>query len=211
MNKELFAKAFEELKKNSPKKNFTQTVDFIINLADIDLRKTPIVVPVILPHPVKENRVCGFLEKKSVHVDKSVSKAEIMADWPKSELKKLVRNYDIFIASASLMPLLAAKFGRTLGAAGKMPNPKTGGVLMREDENEIKAVAERLKKTLVIRPKEPSIKIAIGKEDSQPEKIAENAFVIYNAILNILPNRRENIRSIMLKLTMSKPIKLKEK
>jgi large subunit ribosomal protein L1 len=210
-NKELFAKAFEELKKNAPQKNFIQTVDLIINLADIDLRKTPIVVPVILPHPVKENMICGFLEKKSPYIDKTIQKAELMSDWPKSELKKLVRNYDLFIASASLMPLLAAKFGRTLGAAGKMPNPKTGGVLIREDENEIRALSDKLKKTLIIRPKEPSIKIAIGKENNETEKIADNAFAVYNAVLNVLPNRKENIRSLMLKLTMSKPVKLKEK
>jgi large subunit ribosomal protein L1 len=210
-NKESFAKAFEELKQKADRKNFTQSVDLIINLIDIDLRKTPLSVSVVLPHPVKENRICGFLEKKSAYVDKTVQKAEIQADWPKSELKRLSRNYDIFISAASLMPMLAAKFGRTLGAAGKMPNPKTGGVVMREDENEIKALAERLKKTLIIKPKDNSIKVLIGKEDFASEKIAENAFAVYTAILNALPNRRENLRSVMLKLTMSKPIKLKEK
>jgi large subunit ribosomal protein L1 len=210
-NKELFAKAFEELKKNAPKKNFLQTVDLIINMADIDLRKTPISTSVILPHPTKDNKICAFLEHKSDLVDKTISKAELMADWPKSEIKKLLRNYDIFISAASLMPAVAAKFGRVLGAAGKMPNPKTGGVLMRSDEAEIKAVAEKLKKTVMIRPKDLSIKMAIGKEDTKTEIIAENATAIYHAVLNALPNKKENIRSLMIKLTMSKPIKLKEK
>jgi ribosomal protein L1 len=209
-NKELFAKAFEELKKTD-KRNFVQTVDLIINLADIDLRKTPISSSVILPHPTKNNRICAFLEHKSELVDKTITKAELMADWPKSEIKKLLRAYDIFISAASLMPTVAAKFGRVLGAAGKMPNPKTGGVLMKSDDAEIKATAEKLKKTVMIRPKDLSIKMAIGKEDTKTEVIAENAFAVYNAVLNILPNKKENLKSVMLKLTMSKPIKLKEK
>ena len=210
-NKELFVKAFEELKKSALKRNFLQTVDLIINLTDIDLRKTPVSVSVTLPHPTKENMICAFFEKKSAHVDKTIVKNELVADWPKSEIKKLLRNYDIFISAASLMPLVAAKFGRILGAAGKMPNPKTGGVLLKEDENEIKSTIDRLKKILIIRAKENSIKVAIGKENTADEIIADNAFAIYNAILNALPNRKENLRSVMLKLTMSKPVKLKEK
>jgi len=211
MNKELFAKTFEELKKNAPKKNFLQTVDLIINLADIDLRKTPISTSVILPHPTKDNKICAFLEHKSALVDKTITKAELMADWPKNEMKKLLRNYDIFISAASLMPTIASKFGRVLGAAGKMPNPKTGGVLMKADDNDIKATAEKLKRTVMIRPKDLSIKMAIGKEDTKTEIIAENAITVYTAVLNALPNRKENIKSLMLKLTMSKPIKLREK
>jgi large subunit ribosomal protein L1 len=210
-NKELFAKTFEELKKSAPKKNFLQTVDLIINLADIDLRKTPISTSVILPHPTKDNKICAFLEHKSALVDKTITKAELMADWPKNEMKKLLRNYDIFISAASLMPTIASKFGRVLGAAGKMPNPKTGGVLMKADDNDIKATAEKLKRTVMIRPKDLSIKMAIGKEDTKTEIIAENATTVYTAVLNALPNRKENIKSLMLKLTMSKPIKLREK
>jgi ribosomal protein L1 len=180
-------------------------------MMDIDLRKTPISTSVILPHPTKENKICAFLEHKSELVDKTITKAELIADWPKNEMKKLLRNYDIFISSASLMPTVAAKFGRVLGAAGKMPNPKTGGVLMKADDNDIKTTSERLKKTVMIRPKDLSIKMAIGKEDTKTEIIAENATAIYNAVLNAMPNKKENIRSIMLKLTMSKPLKIREK
>ena len=39
--------------------------------------------------------------------------------------------------------------------------------------------------------------------------LAENASVIYNAVLNALPKKKDNIKNVMLKLTMSKPIKIK--
>lgn len=211
MSKELFVNAIEELKTNAVKRNFIQTVDFIVNFKEIDIKKTPISVSVILPHPPKESKICGFLEKHSSHVDKTITKPELAASWDKKQMKLLARSYDIFIASAPLMPAVATKFGRILGTAGKMPNPKTGGVIMKETEDEVKNVVERLKKTLNIRAKENSIKIGLGKENIDNEKIAENALVIYNAILNILPNRKENIRSVMFKLTMSKPVKIKEK
>ena len=40
------------------------------------------------------------------------------------------------------------------------------------------------------------------------EKIAQNAEIVYNAAVNALPRKKENIKSVMIKLTMSKPIKL---
>jgi len=211
VSKESFVKAIEELKKNAPRRNFIQTVDLLVNLIDIDIRKTPVSVSITLPHPTKENKICAFLEKTTPLADKVIVKAELMADWPKNEIKRLARNHNIFVSAAALMPMVAAKFGRILGAAGKMPNPKTGGVIMREDENEVKNTMEKLRKIVNLKAKENSIKTAIGKEDGNVEKIAENALALYTAILNALPNKKENIRSIMVKLTMSKPIKLKEK
>jgi len=211
ISKESFVKAIEELKKNAPRKNFVQTVDLLVNLIDIDIRKTPVSISITLPHPTKENKICAFLEKKTPIVDKVIVKAELMADWPKNEIKRLSRHHDIFVSAASLMPMVAAKFGRILGAAGKMPNPKTGGVIMIENETEVNNTVKKLRTIVNIKAKENSIKTAIGKENGDVEKIAENALTLYNAIMNALPNKKENIRSVMIKLTMSKPIKLKEK
>jgi ribosomal protein L1 len=92
-----------------------------------------------------------------------------------------------------------------------MPNPKTGGVVMRENETEIKNAVDKLKRMINLRAKENSIKVALGKENGDEEKIAENALIIYNAIMTALPKKKENIRSVMLKFTMSKPVRLKEK
>ncbi len=39
MNKESFLKALKAAKENSPKRNFKQSIDFIINLKDLDLKK----------------------------------------------------------------------------------------------------------------------------------------------------------------------------
>jgi len=205
--KEKFLEGLKKLRKESEKRGFDQSVDLIINLADLDIRKTSINLFLSLPHKVKERKICAFLEKKSGAVDKIITKAEI-SSLDKKEIKKLAKEYDWFIASASVMPTVATVLGKILGPLGKMPNPRFGGVMMKESEDAIKATITKLKNSINIRPKETSVKIGIGKESMQDKELAENAEAIYNALLAALPRKKENIKSILLKFTMSKPIKI---
>jgi ribosomal protein L1 len=41
------------------------------------------------------------------------------------------------------------------------------------------------------------------------EEIAENVTTIYNAVLSALPRKKDNIRNVLIKFTMSKPMKVK--
>lgn len=205
MNKEEILKALEELRKS--KRNFNQTFDLIINLKDFDARKNIINVSVQIPYPAKKCRICAFLEKPSIAFDYVVSRAEFDRLNEKT-IKKVVKDYDFCVASAKLMPEIAKKFGRVLGPAGKMPDPKTGCVVMNEDDAMLNKLAMRLKKMTKIRAKEASIKAGIGKENMKDEEISENCVAVYNAIAAALPNKKENIKGVMLKLTMSKPVKL---
>jgi len=65
--------------------------------------------------------------------------------------------------------------------------------------------------TIKIRIKEASIKVSVGKESMPDEKIRENIIALYNGIVSILPTKKENVKSVMLKLTMSKPVKAEVK
>lgn len=205
--KEQFLNALKKVKSTAEQRGFKQSVDLIINLSDIDLRKTPINLFFSLPNQVKIPKICAFLNNKSPSVDKSVLKSEI-SKMDKKEVRKISDEYDFFIASAPLMGMIATTFGKTLGPLGKMPNPKFGGVIMVEEEANIKKAVDKFKKAASIRAKEPSIKISIGKEDMEEEKLAENAEAIYNHLVAALPKNKENVKSIMVKLTMSKPTKL---
>ena len=42
-------------------------------------------------------------------------------------------------------------------------------------------------------------------------KIVENVLAVYNAVINALPRKKENLKSILIKFTMSKPKKLEIK
>jgi large subunit ribosomal protein L1 len=200
-----FLTALKELRK-SEKRNFDQTVDLIVNLKNYDLRIKPINLFVELPHAFRENKICAFLEADNPDVDRVITKLEMPKISDKKEIKKLARDYDLFISSMKLMPAIATTFGKILGPMGKMPNPKFGGVIAKEEPALIKEVVRKLKKMVSIRPKELSIKIAVGKESMKDEDINENIKAIYNSLMTAFTN--ENVKSILLKFTMSKPVKV---
>lgn len=208
--KETFVKALQEVRKTESEKhkkvNFNQTVDLIINLRDFDLKKTPINLFVNLPHKLKEKKVAGFLEKKSAFID-TITKVEFEEFKDKKKMKKLVKEYDFFIANAKLMPLVATTFGRILGPASKMPSPQLG-VVFNEEENAIKALLTKIDTVTRVRAKEPSLKVAIGKQNDKDENLAENALIVYNEVYKVLPKQKENLKNVLIKFTMSKPAKV---
>ncbi|MBI2124418.1 hypothetical protein HYT92_01370 [Candidatus Pacearchaeota archaeon] len=205
MEKQDIIKVLEELRKQE-KKNFEQGVDLIINLKKIDIKKTPLSTFVSVPHKIKERKICAFLNKKSSIAD-TITKDEFDGYKEKKKVKKLARQYEFFIASASLMPSVASVFGRVLGTAGKMPSPQLG-IVTSEDSETIKSVMGRINNNVRVKAKEPSIKVLIGKEKMSNDEIAENVTAVYNAVLNILPIKNDNVKSVLIKFTMGKPKKI---
>jgi len=195
--------ALEQLKKD--KRKFDQSVDLIVNLKKFDLKRNAINILIRLPHKIKEVKIAGFLEKESKLID-SVTEKDFKA-YKKSDIKKLGKRYDFLIANAKLMPKIATTFGRYLGPIGKMPSPQTG-ILAQENEEEIKKIITKLEKAVRIKTKEPSIKIVIGKQSMKKEELEENIKEAFSKILDALPNKKENVKSVLIKLSMSKPLKI---
>jgi len=210
INKETFVKALEEVRKSEKEKGnerkFTQTVDLIINLRNFDIKRYSVNAFVNLPHSLGKKKIAAFLEKKSNVVD-TITKNEFDNFKDKKKLKKLVKEYDFFIANAKLMPAVATSFGRVLGPASKMPSPQLG-VLMTEDDNAINTLVKKIESVVRAKTKEPCIKVAIGKEIDKNENLAENAMAVYNEVFKALPRQKENLRNILIKFTMSKPAKI---
>lgn len=200
--------ALEALRKEE-KRNFEQSFDLLINLKGVDIKRDSINAIIALPHPVKEKRICAFLSKKSSLVP-TVLNIEFAKYKDKKELKNLVKKYDFFISEAKLMPQVATVFGKALGPTGKMPSPQLG-VLMQDDEASMKALIAKIAKSMKIRAREPSIKVSIGKENMSDEQVLANIEAVYQGVVNALPTKKDNLRSVMLKLTMSKPIRLEMK
>ena len=204
INEEL-KKALDELRKDK-KRNFNQTIDLIINLKKYDFKKNPLNLFVNLPHKIKDKRICAFFETENENV-KTITQKEFKKYSDKTELKKLVKNFDFFIAEASLMPKVATVFGRFLGPVGKMPSPQLG-VLIDANEKTINELKEKINSSIKIRTKEASIKLAIGKENMKDEEIIENILVVYDVILKSLPREKDNIKNVEIKFTMTKPQKI---
>jgi len=197
--------ALVELRKTKERK-FDQTVDLIINLQKFDVKKNNLNVFVSIPHKIKDKKVCAFLESKNKNID-TITPDEFKKYKDKKELKKIVGKYDFFIAQGSVMPKVATTFGRVLGPAGKMPSPQLG-IILNTDEKSIDELKRMINNSLRIRTKEPSVKLAVGKQSMKDEEIIENIFAIYNVLLKELPRDKENLKNIELKFTMTKPQKI---
>jgi|TARA_B100001971_G_scaffold215131_1_gene258043 large subunit ribosomal protein L1 len=209
MDKELIASTLKKVKENSPKKNFKQSIDLIINLRGLDLKKTEHNVNIFttLHHDTgKKISICAFVAPDMESKAKEVCDEAILLDQfekykNKSEIKKLANKHDFFVAQASVMPKVATAFGRFLGPKGKMPNPKLGSVLPQNAN--IKPLYEKLKRTInLVTKNEPTIKCRVGQEDTTDNDIIDNILTVYNSTIQKLPNEKQNVKSVMLKLTM---------
>ncbi len=197
--------AIAELRKEE-KRKFEQSIDLVVNLRGIDVKREGINVVLSIPHKIKTKRVCGFLNEKSPHVD-TVKELDFSKYKDKKPLKNLVKNYDFFIASANLMPKVATAFGKVLGPIGKMPSPQLG-ILPQENEAAIKSLLEKIDKSIKIRMKEASIKVVVAKESMSDMEVSENIESVYKGIESALPKKKDNIKNVLIKTTMGKPIRV---
>ena len=200
--------AIEELRKNE-KRKFDQTVDLLVNLKGLDMKRDNVSTVITFPHNITQKKICGFLTKRNDNVD-TITPNEFVLYKDKKALKKLIKKYDYFIAVAPLMPSVATTFGKILGPAGKMPTPQLG-VLMQENDKLIAELVEKISKSTRIKMKEASIKISVAKESMKDAEILENVMAAYDAIVAVLPTKKENVKSVMVKFTMSKPVRVEVK
>jgi large subunit ribosomal protein L1 len=214
MDKQSLIKTLKELKKDS-KKKFNQSVDLIIALKDLNLKKPEDQVEFFahVPYETGKKKICAFVGRELLDQAKEACDFAIDDhDFPKyqekkNEAKKLGRKYDFFIAQANIMANVAKVFGRALGTRGKMPNPKAGCVV--PPNANLKQVAEKLQKTIKVSAKKaPVIQIKIGTQNMDEEHVAENILSVYKQVLSHLPKEKHNLKVTYIKLTMSKPVKI---
>ncbi|MEM4282072.1 MAG: 50S ribosomal protein L1 [Candidatus Woesearchaeota archaeon] len=206
-----FVKALEKLRKEAPKRKFVQSVDLIINLVGLDLKKpeNQIELFIQLKSEHKKTKICGIVgpelaEQARANFDLTITPEDFPKYADKRLVKKLAKSFDWFVAQATIMPEVAKVFGRVLGPRGKMPNPKAGCVV--PSNANLRLIAERLRKTIKVSAKtQPSIKVSIGNEAMSDDALAENAMSVYKAVLERLPEESESIKNVLIKFTMSKP------
>lgn len=195
-------KALEELRKEK-KRKFVQTLDLIVNLKDFDVRKEALNTFVSIPNSGNK-KLCAFLTKKSKLVD-TITELDFDKYKDSKEIKRLARKYDFFIAVAPLMGKIATKFGRVFGPMGKMPSPQAG-IIPKDDEESLKGVLDKMQRVIRVKNKEMAIKLPVGKEDMSDKVLKENVEAVLKGLEKVLPRGKENIKEVLIKFTMSKPI-----
>ncbi len=199
-----------EARESSKPRKFVQTWDFSVNLKGMDLKKPEnrfnfdFMLPEGRGKEQKVAFVADTLETEAKkHSDLVIRKAEIEGlAKNKKKLKKIADGYDWFFGEASLMPLIGKSFGVVLGPRGKVPKPVPPKV-------NIEPFVQRAKRSVRITVKDsPVVHVSVGTDKMEDEKIARNVDAVYSAIREKLPKGRTNIKSMYIKLTMGKPVRI---
>ena len=215
MNDKEVLEALEKLRKISKKRNFNQSIDIVITLKNLNLKKPEenINTFISLPHSKgKKARICALVGKelapKAKEVCDNIILKEDFSKYDKKAIKKLAKDIDFFIAQADIIGAIATAFGKILGPIGKMPNPKAGCIIP-PGIADLKPLITQLDKTIKLETKnELAVKTVVGSENMKDEEIKDNIIAVYNSLLHSLPQEQNNVKDVLIKFTMSKSIKI---
>jgi large subunit ribosomal protein L1 len=213
INTNNFKDALKELKKKNIGRKFNQTIELIVNLRDIDLKKPEgkIQQTVELPYKInKKVNVCVFatgdlaLRAKRSGADLVLDQEEIenLANDKKKQ-RKIANKMDFFISITPFMSIVGKVFGSILGPRGKMPTPIAP---MANIENEI----DKHRRLISVKTRgQPVLQCRVGTENMLDDEVIENILAVLRGIERKLKRGIKNIDSIYLKATMGSPIKVK--
>ena len=199
----------KKVKEETKQRKFTQAVELIINFKDIDVKKGFALNEIVqLPKTSSPATVCvmatGDMSQKAkqANADAVIGTAELdKFATNKRESRKFINKYDFFLADTKVMPLVGKTLGQFLGPRGKMPTPVPF-------DAPIESFLQRFRSSIKLRTRASlSISCKIGDESMEDTDLAINAHAVISAIEKKLPNGEKNIKKIMIKTTMGKPVK----
>ena len=212
LDKKELTKALEEMTESKKKRGFKQSVELIVKLQNIDLKKTEnrINETIELPNGIgKPTKVCVMasgdlaLKARNAKAEMVMSREDlnrIASD--KKEAQRLANEYDYFIAEAPMMPTIGKVLGQALGPKGKMPTPIPTNAPIDE------MIKKYRRMTRIMVKGQLNTQTRIGIEDMENEKIAENIQAVVTRLENKLEKGDRNIRSLAVKTTMGPPVKI---
>ena len=199
----------KKVKSETKQRKFTQAVELIINFKDIDVKKGFALNEIVqLPKTSSPATVCVMatgemsLKAKKANADAVIGTEELdKFATNKREARKFINKYDFFLADTKVMPLVGKTLGQFLGPRGKMPTPVPF-------DAPIESFLQRFRSSVKVRTRASlSIACKIGNETMEDADLAINAHAVISAIEKKLPNGEKNIKKIMIKTTMGKPVK----
>lgn len=204
--KEEILEAVKKAKEDSKPRNFTQSIDVVITIKDLDVKKPEnrIEEEVFLPNGRGKDVSIVFiadgelaLQAKNAGANLVISK-EDLENFGKDRkaAKKVANQNDFFVAQADFMPLVGRFLGPVLGPRKKMPKPVPASA-------KPEPLMERLKNTAKVRIKDqPVIQAIVGSQEMDDEQIAENIEAILQILDQKLEKGRNQIKSMYIKTTM---------
>ncbi len=201
-----FKESFEEAVENSEDRNFTESIDLIINFRDVDLSdpnnrfNEDFKLPYQADDEVKIAVIGESIVNNAENADRTISKDELeeMYDNP-DQARKLADEFSFLIAEAPMMPKIGQQLGQIFGPRNMMPDPMPPG---SDPSDKI----ESLRNTVTLRLREdPLMQVKVGNEEQDADEVSSNAEAIYDFVVDQLPKGENNIKSVLLKTTMGSP------
>ncbi len=213
MDREKIMKAVKEARSLAKPRNFTQSVDLIVNLKELDFTRPEnrIKQNVVLPHGRgKDAKIAvigkGDLAAQAEELGLTVIRQEELEELGKNkkQAKKIANEHDFFIAQADMMPLVGKALGPVLGPRGKMPQPVPANA-------NLKPLVERFKKTVSINTRDkPSFKVLVGTENMSDEELAENIEAVLNTVSRKYEKGLYHVKNAYTKLTMGPSVPIEK-
>jgi large subunit ribosomal protein L1 len=204
---EVVAKALQGAKE----RKFKESVELAINLKGIDLSqpKNRIEEEVILPKGRGKSVKVGVFGSGELAVKaKSVADLVIQPEeievyaGDKRKARKLVDNFNFFIAEAPLMPVIGKRLGAVMGPRGKMPKPIAPGA-------DPASMINSLRRTVRLRSKDrKTFHTLVGSKEMSPDDIGENINAVLTRLIGKLEQGEMNIHSIYVKTSMGPAVRL---
>ncbi len=204
--------AVKEAKELAKPRNFTQSIDVIINIKDLDVRKPDnrfseeLALPNGRGKPITIGVIASgelAVSAKNAGIDLVISKEDLEElGKNRKQAKKLASSVDFFIAQADMMALVGRFLGPVLGPRNKMPKPVPANA-------KVEPLLERLQSTIKVGVKQqPSIQILVGTQDMDDEKLAENIEAVLAILDRNLEKGRNQIKSMYIKATMGSVVRV---
>ena len=203
------AEMIQQAKASTKQRKFKQSVEMIMVFKDIDVKKGFALNEVVqLPKTSSPATVCIMAtgdmgqKAKDAKADAVVGSEQLdkfAAD--KRSSRKFINKYDFFLADTQIMPTVGKVLGQLLGPRGKMPTPVPFNA-------SIESFLQRFRSSIKVRARATlAMSCKIGDESMENSDLAINAHAVLSAVEKKLPNGEKNLKRIIFKTTMGKPIK----
>jgi large subunit ribosomal protein L1 len=204
--------AVKKAKEQTKPRNFTQSIDVVINIKDLDVNKPEnrFDEVVSLPNGRGKEVKIAFIADGELAVQAEKAGADLvitktgLEDLGKDrkEAKKLANRHNFFVAQADMMPLVGRFLGPVLGPRKKMPQPVPASA-------KPEPIITRLQSTVKVRIKDqPVIQTLVGTQDMDEELIADNIEAVLSILDRKLEKGRNQIKSMYIKTTMGPVVRV---
>ena len=210
LSTEQITEAIQVALKERKKRKFVESLDFQVMLRDFDPNKDKrFNSATTLNHPIKASlKFCvigtiGHVEeaKAAGHEGILVDDLKKFNNEPKL-IKKWARKFDVILVSDSKNKDVTKLVGRYITSIGKLP------VTLHENEKVAEKTNEMLRTIRFRIKKFPWLGQSFGIDNLPEEDLRQNLTKSVNFLVSLLPKGWQNIKTIHIKSTMGKPVKL---